>query len=148
MNDQPPEQEWLTATAEEEGVNVLFRLLPHIPLGIATSDFPDRIEILWPYQSLNESKLPGPQDREQMSQFEELLIHIWEESGLGHLTMLITGNELCHWQWYVRDQEQALESFNQALADLPDLPIQIHSESDPDWYSYSNFMQQVRKSNP
>lgn len=147
MNQQPPEQEWLTATAVEEGVTVLFRLLPHIPLDIATADFPDRVEILWPYQSASESKQPGPQDREQMSLFEELLVNAWGETGLGHLTMLITGNLVCHWQWYVRDQEEALAILNKALEDLPTLPIQIHSQNDPDWHAYSDFMQQVRKSN-
>lgn len=146
MNQQPPEQEWLTGTAVEEGVNVLFRLLPHIPLDINTPDFPDRVEIIWNYQSEHESKLPGPQDREQMSQFEELLINLWQEQDRGYLTMLFTGNQVCHWQWYVRDQEQALENLNQALTDLPALPIQIHSQHDPDWHAYTDFMQQVRKS--
>lgn len=145
MNDQPPEQEWLNATAVEDGMDVFFRLLPHVPLKTDTADFPVRIEIIWPYQSPNESGLPGPQDREQMSQLEERTLQAWQESGLGYLTILITGNQVCHWQWYLKDEEQAMEAFNQALTDLPPLPIQIHSEKDPNWYSYSNFMKQVRQ---
>ncbi|MCA9014931.1 MAG: DUF695 domain-containing protein [Planctomycetaceae bacterium] len=143
MTEPQPEQEWLTATAMEDDMTVLFRLLPEIPQEIATADFPARVEIIWNYLSPNESGMPGPEDQERMNVFEECLVAAWQNSGLGFMTMLITGNQMCEWQWYLNDAEQALLVLNEAAADLPPLPIDIHTETDPDWYAYSNFMQQI-----
>lgn len=145
MTEQQPEQEqeWLTATALEDEFTVIFRLLPEIPTGVVTADFPSRIEIVWTYQSPNESGMPGPDDQDIMNQFEARLVAAWQNAGIGHLSMLITGNQICEWQWYLKDVDQALFILNEAIADLPPLPIDIHTETDPDWYAYSNFMQQI-----
>ena len=145
MTEQQPEQEqeWLTATAKEDELTVIFRLLPEIPTGLVTANFPARIEIVWTYQSPNESGMPGPDIQQIMNQFEEHLVNSWQNAGLGYLTMLITGNNICEWQWYLKDVDEALLILNEAIADLPTLPIDIHTEIDPDWYAYSNFMQQI-----
>tara|TARA_R110002111_G_scaffold258083_1_gene326866 strand:- start:114022 stop:114465 length:444 start_codon:yes stop_codon:yes gene_type:complete len=144
IEEQPEqEQEWLTATAMEDEFTVLFRLLPDIPLGISTVEFPARIEIIWTYQSPNESGMPGPEDQQLMNQFEERLVAAWQDAGIGFLTMLITGNQMCEWQWYLHNSELALQILNEAVADLPPLSLEIHTETDPDWYAYSNFMQQI-----
>lgn len=147
MTEDQPEQEpeWLTATAVEDEFTVFFRLLPKIPVEISTADFPARIEIIWSYQSPNETGMPAPEDQQRMNEFEERLEEAWQGSGMGYLTMLITGNQVCEWQWYVKHVDQALEALNTALADLPELPLDIHTEADPDWYAYSNFMQQIAK---
>ncbi len=145
MTEQQPEQEqeWLTATALEEESTVIFRLLPDIPAGITTANFPARIEIIWSYNSPNESGMPGPDDQQLMNQFEERLVGAWQNAGLGYLTMLITGNQMCEWQWYLTDVDEALLILNKVTEDLPPLPIDIHTETDPDWYAYSNFMQHI-----
>ncbi|QDV51538.1 DUF695 domain-containing protein [Gimesia fumaroli] len=143
MTEPQPEQEWLTATATEEDMTVLFRLLPEIPQDITPADFPARIEIIWNYQSPNETGMPGPEDLELMNQFEQKLVDAWQETALGFMTMLITGNQMCEWQWYLKDADQALVALNEAATELPPLPIDIHTETDPDWYAYSNFMRQV-----
>jgi len=144
IEDQPEqEQEWLTATAMEDEFTVLFRLLPDIPPGISTAEFPARVEIIWNYQSPNETGMPGPEDQQLMNEFEERLVAAWQDAGVGFLTMLITGNQMCEWQWYLQNSEQALQILNEAVADLPPLSIEIHTETDPDWYAYSNFMQQI-----
>ena len=145
MTEQQPEQEqkWLTATALEDEFTVIFRLLPEIPTGIVTADFPARIEIIWTYQSPNESGMPGPDDQQIMNQLEERLVAAWQNAGIGYLSMLITGNQMCEWQWYLKNTDQALLILNEAIADLPPVAIDIHTESDPDWYAYSNFMQQI-----
>ncbi|QDT96981.1 DUF695 domain-containing protein [Gimesia aquarii] len=145
MTEHPAEQEWLTATALEDEYTVFFRLLPKIPEAISTADFPDRIEIIWSYQSPNDTGMPAAEDQQRMNEFEERLEEAWLNTGMGYPTMLITGNQICEWQWYVKHIDQALEALNAALADLPELPIDIHTESDPDWYAYSNFMQQITK---
>ncbi len=138
-----PEQEWLTATALEDDFTIIFRLLPKIPDGISTDDFAARIEIIWSYQSPNDSGMPGSEDQQKMNEFEQRLESVWQDSGLGFLTMLLTGNQMCEWQWYVKETDQALQILNEAMADLPPLPLEIHTEADPDWYAYSNFMQQI-----
>lgn len=143
MTEPQPEQEWLTATAKEDDFTVIFRLLPDIPTGLVTEEFPARIEIIWKYESPNESGMPGPEDLKAMNQFEDRLVAAWQNAGIGYLTMLITGNNLCEWQWYLKDTDQALRILNEATADLPPLPLDIHTESDPEWYSYSNFMKQI-----
>jgi len=144
IEDQPEQdQEWLTATAMEEDATVLFRMLPEIPQQIATVEFPARIEIIWSYQSPNESRMPSPEDQQLMNQFEERLVTAWQDAGLGFLTMLITGNQICEWQWYLHNADLALQILNEAIADLPPLTIEIHTETDPDWYAYTNFMQQI-----
>jgi hypothetical protein len=143
LTEPQPEQEWLTATATEDDMTVLFRLLPEIPQDITPADFPARIEIIWNYQSPNETGMPGPEDLELMNQFEQKLVDAWQETALGFMTMLITGNQMCEWQWYLKDADQALVALNEAATELPPLPIDIHTETDPDWYTYSNFMRQV-----
>lgn len=139
------EQEWLTATALEDDFTIIFRLLPKIPAEISTADFSARIEIVWSYQSPNDSGMPGAEDQQKMNEFEQRLESAWQDSGLGYLTMLLTGNQICEWQWYVKETDQALQILNEAMADLPPLPLEIHTEADPDWYAYSNFMQQIKE---
>lgn len=145
-NDQSEQEpEWLTATALEDDFTIFFRLLPNIPTQISTADFSDRIEIIWTYQSPNESGMPGPKDQQKMNEFEERLVAAWQDSGMGYLTMLLTGNQICEWQWYVKNTTLALHVLNKAMADLPRLPLDIHTETDPDWYAYSNFMEQIKE---
>lgn len=139
------EQEWLTATALEDDFTIIFRLLPKIPAEISTADFSARIEIVWSYQSPNDSGMPGAEVQQKMNEFEQRLESAWQDSGLGYLTMLLTGNQICEWQWYVKETDQALQILNEAMADLPPLPLEIHTEADPDWYAYSNFMQQIKE---
>jgi hypothetical protein len=134
----PLSDQWSLATGEENGKMLICRIRLQAP-GFATrSTFPRLLVVLWPFNSPN--GLPIPEDLERMTELEGLLQAPLEETRQGFLSVIVTGNGLREWQWYVRDAKSTMELVNRTLGELQPFPVQFSFQDDPDWAVYGRFL--------
>lgn len=136
---------WATATAKQAGTGraIIFRYANEFRDGFKKSAFPDRVIVVWKYNS--DSGMPVPTEREAMDRMEDLLDPLIEKSGVSVLALVSTGENLREWIFYARAAQEFLAALNKALADQPRFPIEVHVGRDSEWSSYERFRKTVRE---
>lgn len=136
---------WATATSTHatNGRVIIFRFVKEFRAGFKKSSLPDRVILVWRYES--ESGLPATAEREAMDRLEDLLAPVVEEKGFSMLTLVSTGENLREWTYYTKSEEEFLQALNNALAQQPRFPIEIHAAPDPKWLTYDSFRKGVRE---
>ena len=133
-------EKWTLATGEEDGKKLIYRIRLAAPTLATESSFPQLLVALWEFESVNEERLPTPKDVEQMTRFENLLRAAIEEAHQGFLAVILTGNGLRDWQWYVRDPKRTMELLNKTLGSLEPFPVEFSFQEDPEWAIYRQFL--------
>lgn len=110
-------------------------------MGFEKSSLPDRVILVWRYES--QSGLPAAAEREAMDRLEDLLAPVVEKSGFAMLALVTTGENLREWIYYTESEEAFLHALNEALAQQPQFPIEIHAAPDPKWSTFERFQQGV-----
>ena len=136
---------WATATSKHatNGRVIVFRYAKEFRAGFNRADFPDRVILVWRYESA--SGMPGITERESMDRLEDALAQIVDKPGFSVLALVSTGEGLREWIFYARSEEAFLRALNDALARQPRLPIEVHAEPDSKWQTYERFRQGVRE---
>lgn len=136
---------WATAVSKHRTENraIVFRFLKEFASDFDRSTQPDRIILVWEYES--ESGMPSSKERERMDELEDLLSPHVERDGFSTLALVSTGEGLREWIYYARSEEEFLNRLNEALYKEPAFPIEIHTASDPDWTSYEDFRAGVKE---
>ena len=97
--------------------------------------FKERVEIYWKYESAHNG-MPSDAESELMEQAIDALRKAVEKDKLAILTGIYTGNNERTLVFYARTSRVFGERLNEALAELPQLPITLYVEIDPDWNEY------------
>jgi hypothetical protein len=97
--------------------------------------FKERVEIYWKYKS-NHNGMPSDSDGELMETVIDALRNAVEKDKLAILTGIYTGNNERTMVFYTRTSRVFGERLNEALTNLPQLPITIYVEIDPEWNEY------------
>lgn len=97
--------------------------------------FKERVEIYWKYESIHNG-MPSDSDGELMEKVIDALRNAVEKDKLAILTGIYTGNNERTMVFYTRTSRVFGERLNEALANLPQLPITLYVEIDPDWNEY------------
>jgi hypothetical protein len=87
----------------------------------------------------DESKTAGMPDTatsELMEQATDNLSQIFEKDPVAVLTGIYTGAGERNWVFYTLSTHIFQRKLNEALAELPLLPLQISAENDADWEEY------------
>lgn len=136
MTGQPttPEDRWLVATSDEDGVRRYFRMRDSPPVD-DLARYPYLISIQWTYDGSSTAGMPEPDLLDQMNHCESAMDPI-EAEGVGCFVASITGNGQREWLWYVRDKEAYMSSLNAILAGQPRRQIDLEASEDPDWNAY------------
>ncbi len=92
---------------------------------------------MWKYAS--ESGQPGPIDLGGMNSLEDALEGALKGSHVATLAVVSTGENLREWTFYALSEDSFLERFDEAIGNLPPLPIEIHTAHDPTWSMYTKF---------
>ncbi len=71
-----------------------------------------------------------------MSEVQDLLIGTFKRDPVAVLTGIFTGDDERNWVFYTLSTNIFGRKLNEALADMPLLPISIYCENDPDWAAY------------
>lgn len=136
---------WATATSKHatNGREIVFRYAKEYRATFEKSSLPDRVTLVWRYQS--ETGMPTTGEREAMDRLEDLLVPLIDRPGLATLALVSTGENLREWIYYAKSRSEFLQALNEALSGQTRFPIEIHATPDPNWSTYERFRQGVRE---
>ncbi|MBQ2236204.1 MAG: DUF695 domain-containing protein [Muribaculaceae bacterium] len=128
--------EWWTAPAEGATGNLIMvtgrrGLWPVQQLGHYTY----RVEVTWRYHALPDG-MPTVDDAKLMGEVHDALLATFDADPVAVLAGVSTGDGERSWLFYARSLHIFQRKFNEALAQLPTLPLEFHAEEDPDWDEY------------
>jgi hypothetical protein len=89
--------------------------------------------------------MPSKEDSEAMGSLEDRLVGALESGNSGVLAFVHTYGGARQWHFYVAASADLGGCINQALADLPKLPISLEVEDDPQWSEMSLVLDSVRE---
>lgn len=98
-----------------------------------------RIELRLPYE-MGSDGMPTEETAELILQIEERIRPKMEKDKLAILTGNHIGGGVKYWVFYCRTERVFEERLNEALADLPLLPLEIDVDLDADWEEYLDML--------
>ena len=126
--------DWWTAPAESEnGSLIMVTGRRDIKKFRDNPRFNIRLEIEWSYGG---SGMPDDATAELMEQVQDRLQAAFTKDPVAVLTGIYTGDGVRNWVFYTLSTHIFARKLNEALADLPLLPLQLSAENDPDWAEY------------
>lgn len=139
MSSKPNVELWATAVSKNAttGRQIFWRYAKDLSAGFDRSTQPYRVIIAWKYAS--ESGQPGPADHSEMNRLENALEGVLKGSQVATLALVSTGENLREWTYYAQSEDSFSERFDEAVEELPALPITIYMAHDPAWSMYASF---------
>lgn len=131
-------ESWVLAEDDEDGLSVIYRLRESVPDGIVIKDHSFLLSILWKYEFDGSSGIPSSELNEQQIAFDDALDGM-DNTGLGIMMLVITGNGRREWVWYVTDPQQWLASLHECLTGHPVYPLDIQQSEDSEWATWKAF---------
>ena len=122
---------------DDDGSTLIYRIL-NVPASVDRSQYPQMVEIAWPYEP-NDEGFPDGETTVAMDTLEDALSPTLEENSVSLWTVTITGNGKRFWLWYTRDFDAFMESLNAALSKQNRFPIEISMFDDAQWETYDQF---------
>lgn len=126
--------EWWTAPAEGDSGNTVmvtgrkdvaaFRDNPRMRI---------RVEVDWPYANPG---MPDDADADIMATATENLMQEFNRDPVAVLTGIFTGDGHRTWVFYTASTNIFNKKLNKAFGGLPQLPLEITAENDPEWEAY------------
>jgi hypothetical protein len=134
---------WSTAksTHKQNGRVIIFRFAHEFQSHFDRTTQPDRIIIVWRYES--ETGQPSRDEHQRMDILEDTLAPVLFEGEFATLALVSTGENLREWIYYAKSEDEFMARLNQALAGEV-FPIEIHTSADPNWESYEAFMKGLK----
>lgn len=98
--------------------------------------FSIRVEVSWPYSTAPDAGMPSDADARIMEQATDALQAVLDADPVAVMTGIYTGAGRRDWVFYTLSTHIFQKKFNEALAPLPLLPLEITAENDPAWAEY------------
>lgn len=134
--------EWFTAISEnEDGSYTYISGRSHIDEFINSKKMKQRVEVTWKYEQDDKGMPKIDKEAQIMEAVEERLRKAMEKDKLAILTGIYTGQGKRDWIFIARNLNAFGERLNNALAGLPQLPIEIYAEDDPDNEEYKSLLE-------
>jgi hypothetical protein len=127
---------WTCPTESEDGRLVMVTGRRDIAKFRDNPRFNIRVEITWVYDESKTAGMPDTATSELMEQATDNLSQIFEKDPVAVLTGIYTGAGERNWVFYTLSTHIFQRKLNEALAELPLLPLQISAENDADWEEY------------
>lgn len=105
--------------------------------------FTIRVEVSWVYNDAPDANMPDEKDAEIMEIATDNFNRILDKDPVAVLTGIYTGAGRRDWVFYTASTNIFNKKLNEALADLPLLPLQIYAENDPAWAEYDEMIQAI-----
>ena len=128
--------EWWTTPAEDEAGNLLMVTgREDIDKFRNNVRFSIRVEISWKYGG---DGMPSETDgtADLVEQADTGLRTVFHKDPVAVLTGIFTGGGERTWVFYTLSTHIFQKKINEALAELPLLPLEITAENDPEWAAY------------
>lgn len=94
-----------------------------------------RVEVTWKYNGC-ESGMPDFETSSMMEEVTSRLEDCFDKDKVAVMTGIFTGDDERNWVFYTASTNIFGKKLNEALADLPLLPLEIYCENDPAWAAY------------
>lgn len=134
-------KDWWTAPAEaEDGRLVMVSGRNDIEKFRKNPRFTIRIEVVWPYGNERRDGMPDSKDAIVMGTATDNINAILDKDPVAVMTGIFTGAGERTWVFYTLSTHIFQKKLNEALADLPLLPLQITAENDPNWEAYDEML--------
>lgn len=134
------EQWWTAPTESESGRLIMVTGRVDVEKFRANPRYSIRVEVSWPYKG-DASGMPDKPTSELMEQAQERLQTVFHKDPVAVLTGIYTGDDRRDWVFYTTSTHIFGRKLNEALADLPLLPLQVYTENDPAWAEYAEMSQ-------
>lgn len=129
--------DWWTAPGEsDDGRLVMVTGRRDIAQFRRNPRFSIRIEIRWVYDTASNAGMPSEADAATMGTATDNLLAVLAKDPVAVMTGIFTGAGERTWVFYTLSTHIFQKKLNEALADLPLLPLEITAENDPQWEAY------------
>lgn len=130
------EAEWWTSPQESEsGRLILVTGRKDVDKFRNNPRFSIRVDISWKYQGKPDG-MPEYETSVLMEKVTDALTAEFERDPVAVMTGIFTGDDERNWVFYTLSTNIFGRKLNEALAELPLLPLEIACENDSDWEAY------------
>ena len=130
------EEEWWTSPQESEsGKVILVTGRKDVEKFKNNPKFSIRVEISWRYDGLPDG-MPDYETSVMMEQVTDALSVTFAKDPVAVMTGVFTGDGERDWVFYTLSTHIFGRKLNEALSELPLLPLEISCENDPEWLAY------------
>jgi hypothetical protein len=129
--------QWAILEVSGDQGQAIFRVRTDKPDDTQIENMGTCVKVRWAYEE-SAGGFPGTDDREQMDQFEETIDELTCEKSFSYLMLVTTGLGLKEWMFYVADEANFMERFNQLLWEQPEYPLRILHSPDETWSEWES----------
>ncbi len=126
---------WTAPTQSESGRLIMVTGRKDVRKFRENPRFSIRVEVTWRYDGEADG-MPDLATSRLMEQAQEALTHCFDKDPVAVLTGVFTGDDERNWVFYTLSTNIFGRKLNEALADMPVLPLEIYCENDPQWEAY------------
>lgn len=124
---------WNIAKGKNPEKPTVLRFRPSLKDALGDANYPQRLMIVWQYEPVDASGMPSDTQSADMKDFEDMLIEALDPDRLAVLAFVFTTAGSREWHFYLSDVSEVGIQINKALANIPQLPIELTIEHDPEW---------------
>lgn len=129
--------DWWTAPAEaDNGQLILVTGRRAMQVVKETGFYNTRIEVTWTYEP-DDKGMPDYATSKLMEEANDAFEAAFGKDPVAVVTGIYTGAGERNWVFYTRSLHIFQRKLNEALAELPMLPLSFYAEEDPNWEEYS-----------
>lgn len=126
---------WTAPTQSESGRLIMVTGRKDVKKFRENPRFSIRVEVTWRYEGEADG-MPDLATSRLMEQAQEALTQCFDKDPVAVLTGVFTGDDERNWVFYTLSTNIFGRKLNEALADMPVLPLEIYCENDPQWEAY------------
>lgn len=131
-----PDKWWTSPAESEAGKTVIITGRDGLEKVQASGKYIYRLDVSWDYEP-EASGMPSDADARIMEEATDALLKVFDKNTAAVMTGIYTGDGRRDWIFYCLNLKVFSSSFNNALADLPAMPLEISATEDPEWEEYS-----------
>ncbi|MDG1302002.1 MAG: DUF695 domain-containing protein [Opitutae bacterium] len=124
---------WNIAKGKNPEQPTVLRFRPSLHQHLGNEDYPRRLVIIWQFEAADATGMPDDTQSADMKDFEDMLIGALDPDRLAILAFVFTSSGTREWNFYLSDVSEVGIRINKALSTIPQLPIDLTVESDPNW---------------
>lgn len=131
-----PDKWWTSPAESEAGKTVIITGRDGLEKVQASGKYIYRLDVSWDYEP-EASGMPSDADARIMEEATDALLKVFDKNTAAVMTGIYTGDGRRDWIFYCLNLKVFSSSFNNALTDLPAMPLEISATEDPEWEEYS-----------
>jgi hypothetical protein len=138
------EETWTVAKSSVKGISVIYKFMNELPDEITRGKLPWLTVVSWKYDGSTNNGMPTRDVNDGMIELEDSLESIVGREAIYFDVYSATGNDLKEFVFYISDQAEFMENFNDAMSGKPRYPIEINFYEDKEWSDLAKLQQDFK----